>query len=1053
MRYSFALPLSIAAVLLACADPEIDEPEAFRVFGPTTTNVDTVATGWEASVGFLQLQWDLPVPLNAICSAVAVSRNAVVTARHCVCGPIDLDQSTFCLPQGGTGDRCIGNTGNGGFTSSFTSISSHPQWADTCEHLDSGGLDDSSYTAVDLAVIHLADPIPVSLVPELPEVHLGNNPLWFAAQKSAELGAVPAFYLAGFGDTSWPTDPPNNQFGVRRRGQVGTDLHSLSTSWGLDLEGWGLASDANNDPAALASFAGGDSGGPIVMQPEIGGVPTGPAYVIGVASSSTEVAWDDDQIWAITGSRGQHRDGYGDAHNSDVVATALVPDVDGDQVLDDGDNCPPSACPNNAWMCDNPAQTDTDQDDVGDHCDRCDDHHDALGFGVPGPDGDGDGVGDVCDTCPLHDNAWQSDSDGDGVGDECDTCVDDPNGYATCTDDAGCGANGPCRKSNGAAEGLCSLQGDDADGDQLGAACDGCPANPNDGLYEIFTDSNADAQTHEGVSALGDVCDPVPQYIARPLKVKAEDANDACMVGNEQETCRNLLKLAGSATIGSTDGDTETHHAPVGFRHCDCYDANEQLLDRETCLATQCTYVPSDYTNPASPYRRMSIGVDGEAFPSYPASQSSSTLIQRLFTSIPNDGRIGPTETLVWPWLHDVEQGNIAGHPAADPVESRKTGGILWTTAARGDRTYASVRDESTDRQLRSVLQYVITPFVAPPEPIPAPSWEPALQCPTPNCFQWLRPGLERIYPPDYYLFDFHDHPMLLQEYAGAAMVSRGEGLAAFDATELATSEVIATVLSRDHHWLSPVEDDSTAHRLGTGAQGMFLPQHWLPDSEVFELGHVDGVLTEQELSREGMIAPSERSHYSAVFSAAEQAVYMAGGVGPWGDFLEEVWRFDLHTRTWNLLTIDGPGLQDVLEVGYAPEQQEMIVIDRDRRSGDDQVHIVAIDLAELRAERIATYEDAGVYDRVDITAGGDGTWVLVGNVAAGARFDAFRLDVREDGSLNWLGELGQSGQLLDGGVLTDAGVIVPTSADGRLTFPLLDASAIVGATEGPGSF
>ena len=86
-----------------------------------------------------------------------------------------------------------------------------------------------------------------------------------------------------------------------------------------------------------------------------------------------------------------------------VIPIALVdPDGDGDSdgVLDDDDNCPEVA---------NPNQTNTDGDTKGDACDA---------------DDDNDSVADAGDNCPLDANADQADGDGDGVGDACDGDLD-----------------------------------------------------------------------------------------------------------------------------------------------------------------------------------------------------------------------------------------------------------------------------------------------------------------------------------------------------------------------------------------------------------------------------------------------------------------------------------------------------------------------------------------------------------------------------------------------------------------------------------------------------
>ena len=104
---------------------------------------------------------------------------------------------------------------------------------------------------------------------------------------------------------------------------------------------------------------------------------------------------------------------------------------------------------------DDPDQTDTDDDGVGDACDVCPDVADSAQL-----DRDGDGVGDLCDDCPSVPDPDQSDADGDGIGSACDACPDaagpggeaagcpcvaadcddeDPCTTDTCADDVGCG--------------------------------------------------------------------------------------------------------------------------------------------------------------------------------------------------------------------------------------------------------------------------------------------------------------------------------------------------------------------------------------------------------------------------------------------------------------------------------------------------------------------------------------------------------------------------------------------------------------------------------------
>lgn len=115
-----------------------------------------------------------------------------------------------------------------------------------------------------------------------------------------------------------------------------------------------------------------------------------------------------------------------------VFRLSLNTDSDDDGVLNDQDNCPAVA---------NPDQNDNDADLAGDACDADDDNDTILDAGDNCPlvansdqaDSDGDGIGNTCDpdddndtrldgidNCPLVANTSQNDFDGDGSGDACD---------------------------------------------------------------------------------------------------------------------------------------------------------------------------------------------------------------------------------------------------------------------------------------------------------------------------------------------------------------------------------------------------------------------------------------------------------------------------------------------------------------------------------------------------------------------------------------------------------------------------------------------------------
>jgi len=182
-------------------------------------------------------------------------------------------------------------------------------------------------------------------------------------------------------------------------------------------------------------------------------------------------------------------------------------DIDGDYILNNVDNCPTIANPDQAdtfGTSDGDVCEETDGDGIYDIADNCPDQQnpaqadfDGDGAGdVCDPDDDNDGVDDGADNCPFTANGDQSDIDGNGKGDACDDI--DADAVLDSNDNCPYFFNPSQADSDRDGEGNACDPDIDPDGDGLISRVDNCPHI-----------ANAD-QTDSDGNGTGDVCQPLP---------------------------------------------------------------------------------------------------------------------------------------------------------------------------------------------------------------------------------------------------------------------------------------------------------------------------------------------------------------------------------------------------------------------------------------------------------------------------------------------------------------------------------------------------------------
>jgi hypothetical protein len=740
-------------------------------------------------------------------------------------------------------------------------------------------------------------------------------------------------------------------------------------------------------------------------------------------------------------------------------------DRDGDGVPDRCDNCPPELCEARglaASFCANPypadfgPQADSDGDGVGDACDSCPTVPNAGDNWNPSfDDPDGDYVGRACDNCDQR-NSWracQADAEctlirTDGtilVG----RCLE-IGVYGRCDDDDGricrphlankdCEAGVSCEFSAVFASmrwGRCNQVLDDQNNNGVGGPCDTCDAAPG---VTVVANSNRFAEEREFAKKFGDACDPVPTYSARATP-------------HELSELAGITRFIGAAGLGRDPDASYATPAPfdaeVGFRWTNCHFEGEDKASHN-CYFQFATVDPNIGFAPSpgqvSTWKHVTTGFApihdfGSAlFKETPADQ----IVQRTFDSVvrldptvhpfgqeygeDEVNRVGVLENLIW--YHDLDIAMNGVTTWVDPVNGKpRTTGLFWSHGLWDQTTTASIRDNhflTTARGLRDHYGYVKTPLVLKPFSKPFLEFD---ACKLGPCFlKWKGDYLARVNPSILVAQNAPGAGVILPAIDGSFAAAGWFGLA--DVTEAISAPVASLTRDPELSFVGAVETGQRAAHFSS-AQSVVVPKDWKTGSVALPLVYQGGVLqladarldqpaiTQASVSSAG---PSARSAPAYVFSARQSALYVVGGQiddAPAG----EVWRYDIVARGWQRLWVKGAATlgelspRRVLAAGYDERATRLAFIDESAQAGQKfpLARLVVFDTARRTGHVALTLPRLGIFSRIDLTARGDGTWLLSGQVGTSKQWKAYRFRFDEAGKVDWLGLRVGSGLLLD---------------------------------------
>jgi hypothetical protein len=422
--------------------------------------------------------------------------------------------------------------------------------------------------------------------------------------------------------------------------------------------------------------------------------------------------------------------------------------------------------------------------------------------------------------------------------------------------------------------------------------------------------------------------------------------------------------------------------------------------------------------------------------------------------------RIGTSQEALT-WFSDLDRTSGRVDSVTLPNGTTGTVGAFWSHVVYDGSATTSTRDQTSVGKLRDNYEYVETPLMRPPAPLPTVLPTP---CTFGNCNFFWRPDWHWDPAP---IRDYTDPPLIalvswparvIKSTTNLPIAVGGSTQPLVDMTT-ALSSSAATIINRtDFRWLTPSEPGSTVNRFPGAAPYVAMANNWRKSARrpsVFNV--VSGVVQPLAVgtpppNTPGFI-PGDRNGAAAFYSARERSVVMVGGHHPTtGRVTSEVWSYNIDTDVWTRTFADKVQVpvRDVIAIAYDAKSKRFVTLDRWVNPADSLTYarLVLFDTTLQTSTVVKQARDTGRYVRFGLVSDADGSFIITGQPASGTVWDGYRFRV-DSGILSWVSSTHPAGTLLDAPVRMSSGVFVPVFRDPSQEMVLLTSSMFVTDTTG----